>query len=129
MTLILDLLGLCVARVRAIFRLPLDYGPHLTKHPLAYVEWFTPFREPEPDTGMFKISHSTRNHRRRTSIIPITQIERSVHLLPIWGKRADPSWTSANVLDRCHRFYVNPYLRHQDFVLFRYMYDRQPHPP
>ncbi|TFK91398.1 hypothetical protein K466DRAFT_541773 [Polyporus arcularius HHB13444] len=118
-----DSAGLCVARVRAIFRLPVDYGAENCKHPLAYVEWFTPFRDPDPDNGMLKVSHSTRNHRRRASIIPITQIERSVHLLPVWDKRVDSTWTSANVLDKCRRFYVNPYLRHHDFVLFRYMYD------
>ena len=123
MTLILGLLGLCVACVRAIFRLPLDYGPHLTKHPLAYVEWFTPFRDPEPDTGMFKVSHSSRNHRRRSSIIPITQIVQSCHLLPIWGKKVDSTWTSRNILDKCTRFFVNPYLRHHDFILLLYLQD------
>ena len=83
------LVGLCVARVRAIFRLPEVYGNRLGKHPLAYVEWFTPLRQLDPDTGMFKVSISTRNHHRRTSIIPITQIVRSCHLLPIWGKQID----------------------------------------
>ncbi|KAI0738856.1 hypothetical protein C8Q80DRAFT_1222176 [Daedaleopsis nitida] len=107
--------GLTVARVRAIFRLP-DF-----KHPLAYVEWFTPFRRPEPDTGMFKVSHSHyRGGRRRASIIPLTQIVRSCHLLPIWGKHVDPAWTSKNVLDKCTRFFVNPYLRHHDFMYSYY---------
>lgn len=113
--------GICVARVRAIFRLPDLYGPQFTNHPVAYVEWFTPFRQRDPETGMFKVSHSTRNFRRHASIIPITQILRSCHLLPVWGKRADPTWTSSNVLDKCTRFFVNPYLRHHDFVLFKYL--------
>ncbi|KAI0754751.1 hypothetical protein C8Q80DRAFT_1226925 [Daedaleopsis nitida] len=111
--------GLHVARVRAIFRLPSLYGP-VTPHPVAYVEWFTPFRsQPDPDTGMFKVSHSSHQGRRRASIIPINQIVRSVHLIPIWGKAVDKSWTTHNVLDKCRRFFVNPYLRHHDFVLFR----------
>ncbi|KAI0764847.1 hypothetical protein C8Q74DRAFT_1370751 [Fomes fomentarius] len=60
--------GLTIARVRAIFRLPEAYGPHF-KHPVAYVEWFTPFRQPDPETGMFKVSYSTQMHRRNASII------------------------------------------------------------
>ncbi|OBZ73416.1 hypothetical protein A0H81_07111, partial [Grifola frondosa] len=101
--------GLCVARVQAIFRIPDSYGA-CAEHPLAYVEWFTPFRTPVPDIGMYKISQSFRNHRRRTSIIPVTQIKRSCHLLPVWGKKMEHSWTSENVLDECKHFYVNPYL-------------------
>ncbi|KAI0709807.1 hypothetical protein C8Q76DRAFT_624659 [Earliella scabrosa] len=115
------LAGLCVARVRAIFQLPTHYGSQFQHHPVAYVEWFTPFRQPDPETGMYKVSHSTRAHRRRSSIIPITQIVRSVHLIPIWGKAVDRTWTSDNVLDKCRRFYVNPYLCHHDFVLFKCM--------
>lgn len=70
---------------------------------------------------MFKVSHSTHNFRRHASVIPVTQIVCSCHLLPIWGKRADPTWTSNNVLDKCTRFFVNPYLQHHDFILFKYL--------
>ncbi|KAH9947424.1 hypothetical protein B0H21DRAFT_853788 [Amylocystis lapponica] len=112
--------GLCVARIRAIFRLPEDYGIQATAHPLAYVEWFTPFTTPVANIGMYKVSHSTRRHRRRVSIIPVTQIERSVHLIPHWGRKMVLSWTSADILDQCTS-YVNPYLRHDDFVLFCYL--------
>ncbi|TFK84310.1 hypothetical protein K466DRAFT_496815 [Polyporus arcularius HHB13444] len=115
--------GLSVARVRAIFRLPEAYGRQF-KHPVAFVEWFTSLRGLDPDTGMFKVSKSTRNHRRRVSIIPITQIQQSCHLIPVWGKRIDPTWNSRNVLDKASRFYVNPYLRDHDFVLLRYLQDK-----
>ncbi len=81
-------------------------------------------RSRDPDTGMFKISKSTRNHRRRASIIPITQIIRSCHLLPVWGKRVDRTWNTRNVLDKCPRFHLNPYLRDHDFVLLRYLQDK-----
>ncbi|GBE88895.1 hypothetical protein SCP_1403030 [Sparassis crispa] len=46
-----------VAHIRAIFRLPEEYGTQF-KHPLAYVEWFTPFHSPVPDIGMYKIAYS-----------------------------------------------------------------------
>ncbi|KAH9909444.1 uncharacterized protein BXZ73DRAFT_59483 [Epithele typhae] len=112
--------GLRVARVRAIFRLPAIYGGRF-KHPLAYVEWYTPFHEPDPTTGMFQVSVSSHNHHRRSSIIPITSIARSCHLIPVFGKAVNRAWTTDNVLDLCKRFFVNPYLRHHDFVLFRYL--------
>ena len=115
--------GLRVARVRAIFTLPATYDAAIFNihDPLAYVEWFTPFQVVDPATGMYVVSHSTRQHRRFASIISITDIVRTCHLIPVWGKRIDPSWTSDTVLDRCTKFFVNPYLRHHDFVLFRYL--------
>ncbi|KAI1790350.1 hypothetical protein LXA43DRAFT_891155 [Ganoderma leucocontextum] len=118
-------LGLRVARVRAIFRIPEHYGVEF-REPVAFVEWFTPFRHaPDPDTGMFKVSHSSQTHRRRVSIVCLSQIVRSCHLIPVWGKSVDRSWMSDNVLERCKQFYVNPYLRHHDFILFKYLRDRQ----
>ncbi|KAJ7722483.1 hypothetical protein B0H14DRAFT_2180354, partial [Mycena olivaceomarginata] len=37
--------GLRVAQIRAIFRLPPQYGTY--PHPLAYIGWFTPFNQPD----------------------------------------------------------------------------------
>ncbi|KAH9923117.1 uncharacterized protein BXZ73DRAFT_91463 [Epithele typhae] len=105
--------GLRVARVRAIFRMPAGFGTHF-KHPLAYVECVN---------GMFRVSVSTNNYRRRSSIIPVTSIVRSCHLIPVWGREVDRTWTTDNVLDKCERFFLNPYLRHHDFVLLRYLRD------
>lgn len=124
--------GLCVARVRAIFRLPAEYGQY--EHPLAYVEWFKPFRTTVPDIEMYKVSRSTHMHRQRASIIPITQIERSCHLIPVCKSSIDRTWTTNNVLDLGTEFLVNPYLRHHDFFLFRFLLplhmSRRPlHPP
>ncbi|TBU36108.1 hypothetical protein BD309DRAFT_57205, partial [Dichomitus squalens] len=116
--------GLRIARVRAILQLPLSYGEELSKEPVAFVEWFTPFRMQDEHSGMFQVSYSSRNHRRRVSIISVTQILRSCYLIPKWGKRVDTTWTSENVLDKCTKFYVSPYLRHHDFVLYRYLYDK-----
>ncbi|KAI0689126.1 hypothetical protein BC835DRAFT_1283602, partial [Cytidiella melzeri] len=115
--------GLTVGQVRVIFRLP-DNVNYISKDPLAYVEWFTPFQQYDSTVGMFSVAPSQRNHRRRASIIPITAIVRSCHLIPVWGRAANIHWTSENVLERCTRFYVNTYLRHSDFVLFRFLVDR-----
>ncbi|KAI0684573.1 hypothetical protein BC835DRAFT_1409120 [Cytidiella melzeri] len=91
--------GLTVVQVRVIFCLP-ETVSYLSKHPLAYVEWFTPFQPYNNITGMFSVAPSQRNRCRRASIIPITAIVRSCHLIPVWGCAA----TSENVLERCTRF-------------------------
>ncbi|KAJ7150608.1 hypothetical protein C8R46DRAFT_914692, partial [Mycena filopes] len=74
---------------------------------LAYVEWFSKFpRNPDPNHGMYKIS---RPVERAASIIPVSQIRRSVHLFPEFGPVAPRDWTSNNVLERCSKFYVSPW--------------------
>jgi hypothetical protein len=63
--------GLKVCQVRVIFSLPENYSSF--PHPMAYVEWFTPLRNPVPELGMYQISRSTHSQRRRASIIPVSQ--------------------------------------------------------
>ncbi|KAJ7495743.1 hypothetical protein B0H11DRAFT_1910488 [Mycena galericulata] len=113
--------GLSVARIRVIFRLPEDHGNY--PEPLAYIDWYKPLKPPVPDIGMHEISLSSRNHRQNSSIIPISDIFRSCHLIPVFGRAINPTWTSDQVLDQCKLFYLNPYLRHHDFYLFRYLVD------
>ena len=112
------ILGLTIARIRAIFKLPADFGDH--PEPLAYLKWFTPLTTEDPDTGMYVIGASTRNHHRRTSVVPVSKLRRSCHLIPRFGRaQINPTWHSANVLDQDIKFYVNCYLRHIDFILLR----------
>jgi hypothetical protein len=115
---LIGLIGLTVARVRAIFNLPLEFGDH--PEPLAYLEWFTPLSREDPEVGMYLVGASTRNHRRRASVLPVSKLQRSCHLIPRFGKgRINPTWHSANILDQDIKFYVNCYLRHLDFILLR----------
>jgi hypothetical protein len=81
-------------------------------------------QRPVEGLRMHQVSLSSRAHRQRSSIIPITEIVRSCHLIPVFGRKANPGWTSATVLDLCPKFYLNPYLRHHDFYLLRYLVDR-----
>ena len=111
--------GLAVARVRVIFSIPPDFGEYA--EPVAYVDWFKPLQPPVVDIGMHQVSLSSRNLRQRSSIIPVSAIVRSCHLIPVFGRSINLGWTSDTVLDLCKSFYLNPYLRHHDFYLFRYL--------
>ena len=108
-----------MGHVRAIFRVPDEFGTF--PDPLAYVEWFTAFQSPVPDLEMYQVSRSTRQHCQRALIISVTQMEHSIHLIPKFGWRIDLSWSAEDVFECCKTFYVNPYLRHLDFLLFRYL--------
>ena len=104
----INLIGLKVAQVQVIFALPEEYGTF--RHPLTYVEWFTPFHTPAQDLGMYQVSQSTHSGYRWASIIVVNQIERLVHLVPKFGRQVDRTWTVDDILELCKTFYVNPYL-------------------
>ncbi|KAJ3847772.1 hypothetical protein EV368DRAFT_50596, partial [Lentinula lateritia] len=114
--------GIQVARVCLLFRLPSEIASF--HHPLAYVQWFKPFqKDPVKDLNLFKLSYSFRQHYPHCSIIPVTQIIQTCHLYPVYGCSVDATWTSDNILDKCSSFYLNVYLRHRDFLLFRHWID------
>ncbi|KAJ6560916.1 hypothetical protein B0H10DRAFT_1966807 [Mycena sp. CBHHK59/15] len=100
--------GLRVAHVKVLFQLPEVYGLR-TAHPLAYVEWYTPFGVPDPVSGLFTIRRSTRNNHVYGEIIGVDRIVRNCHLLPKYGRKKDSTWTTDNVVERCTAFFPNPY--------------------
>jgi hypothetical protein len=102
-----------------VFHLPLVYG--IFPEPLTYVEWFKLLRTPDLEHGMYKTSHSSHQHHRNASVIPISQIARSCHLILVFGQEINAGWTTHNVLEESKEFYVNHYLHHLDFVLMRHL--------
>lgn len=120
--------GLQAARVRVVFKLPEGLGSYPT--PLAYVEWFRGFTVEDPTVSMYKITWSTRNGGQvNAAIIPIDRIARSCHLIPVFGDEIDPSWNQDNIYKKCSDFFLNPYLRHLDFFLLRYLPTQKTRPP
>ncbi|KAJ7114333.1 hypothetical protein C8R44DRAFT_577856, partial [Mycena epipterygia] len=53
---------------------------------LAYVDWFKPLQQPLVDLGMHQVSLSSRHHRQNSFITPISDIVRSCHLIPVFGR-------------------------------------------
>jgi hypothetical protein len=113
----ITLSGWRVAQICVIFRLSpraeqalLGHNSKESPGHLAYVKWFTPFpSRPDPNSGMYKVSHSYKDGYQVASVIPVSLIKRSVHLIPQFGAVVPRSWTNANVLEECKHFYVNPF--------------------
>ena len=107
-----------VGQVRVIFSLPesqlknlFPSGQFPPRH-LVYIEWFSWFSsQPDPSLKMYKISRSFTNGERLASILPVSLIQRSIHLFPKWGQSSAgiAEWTSENVLELCNVFYVNSF--------------------
>ena len=106
-----------VVQIRVVFQLPKSAlsSIFLSSRPappvdLAYVEWFSPPSMPNECHGMYRISRSYRNNRRLASIIPLSEVCRSMQLFPIFGPVTPQQWQSSTVLEECRNFYINPFL-------------------
>ncbi|KAG1800491.1 hypothetical protein EV424DRAFT_1474849 [Suillus variegatus] len=104
----LDTVDLRVAQVRIIFTLPCQFGTY--SRTLAYIEWFTPLREPDPSSGLHQVSCSTRQLQRNAAIIHVDEIVRPCHLIPKMGRSVDRRWMSANAYELASDFYLNSYI-------------------
>ncbi|KAG1842604.1 hypothetical protein F4604DRAFT_1884714 [Suillus subluteus] len=76
--------GLRVGQVHAIFCLPPQFGEY--SRALAYIEWFTPFRAPDPSSRMQQVSCSTRQLCRNAAVIHVDDIVQPCHLIPKMGE-------------------------------------------
>ncbi|KAG1742960.1 hypothetical protein EDD22DRAFT_982148 [Suillus occidentalis] len=90
--------GLRLAQIRAIFKLPPQYG----KFPQL-------LRDPEPATNLYRLACLT-------PVISIQVLLQAAHLIPWFGSsKVDVSWVNGDVLELVDDFYVNPYI---NFHLF-----------
>jgi hypothetical protein len=85
----------------------------------AYVEWFTdPHVTANTTSGMYSVARQiVRGQNRMTSVIPVTDVYRGCHLLPVYRKECPAGWTSENVLDEASRLFVSSYLDPHMFEL------------
>ncbi|KAG0695662.1 hypothetical protein DFH29DRAFT_813938 [Suillus ampliporus] len=67
----------------------------------------------------YKITHFVHSGERGASIIPISNIAHSVHLIPKFGPIAPHHWTSNNILKECDTFLINCYIDRHNFVTLR----------
>ncbi|KAI0055041.1 hypothetical protein BV25DRAFT_1816184 [Artomyces pyxidatus] len=88
----------------------------------AYVEWFTrPGPVADENHLMYKVTRQTTagGTKRAASIIPVSELRSSVHLLPKFGPVAPRDWTSSNVLELCQTFFVNSFTdRHTYLTIY-----------
>ncbi|KAG1887742.1 hypothetical protein F4604DRAFT_1877525 [Suillus subluteus] len=61
-----------VAQVHVIFTLPRQFGTY--SRALTYIEWFTPFRLPDPSSRLLQVSRSTRHLCRNAAVIHVDEI-------------------------------------------------------
>ncbi|KAH6912306.1 hypothetical protein BKA70DRAFT_1098303 [Coprinopsis sp. MPI-PUGE-AT-0042] len=105
----------CIGRIRCVFSFPAVakhcFPNRAPPSHLAYVEWFTPFSKLSPGRHhrMYQVSRLMDDNGPRASIIPLTMVEASAHLIPKFGPVAPPEWKSSNVLDLASKFYVNSF--------------------
>ena len=99
------------AQVRVIFTLPRQFGAYYARAAaLAYVEWFTSFREQDPFSGLCQVSRSTRQLQRNAAVVPVNGLVRPCHLIPKMGQSVDRGWTGGNVYEAANDPYLNAYI-------------------
>ncbi|KAG1893712.1 uncharacterized protein F5891DRAFT_1131171 [Suillus fuscotomentosus] len=99
--------GFHVGQIHIVFLIPASATQFLfnlenqpPKH-LAYVEWFTPFPAAlDPRHSMYKISQLIKSGQKVASIIPVSNITCSVHLMPKFGAIAPIRKTSYSKIKR-----------------------------
>jgi hypothetical protein len=100
--------GVRVAQVRAIFTLPRQFGAY--PRALAYVEWFTPFKPPDPSSRMQQVLRSTCQLQRNTAVVHVDEIVRPCHLIPRMGQSVDLRLRSGNAYEVANDFYFNEFI-------------------
>lgn len=77
---------------------------------MAYIEWFTPLRNPDPTTGLRATSRSSAQRGPAFDIVPLNRVVAACHLIPKFGTKHPVGWTRTNVLEECKAFYFNHWI-------------------
>jgi hypothetical protein len=88
--------------------LPLLFPPtvQVPSH-LAYIKWFSPFPlAPDQHHGLYKVLQSLLGGAKLASIVPLSKIVHSAHLIPNFGAIVPQEWSSDTVLDDCNTFWL-----------------------
>ncbi|KAG1816422.1 uncharacterized protein BJ212DRAFT_1446949 [Suillus subaureus] len=111
--LIVAVAGLRVAQVHAIFTLPCQFSTYTRT--LAYIEWFTPFRTPDPSSGMRLVLCSTCHCCCNAAVIHVDNIVRPCHLIPKMGPSVELRLRSGNAYKATNDFYFNEFIDSEMF--------------
>lgn len=80
------------------------------------IEWFTPFRQMDPNIQLYYVSCSVQHEQCLASVIDVEKICHSCHLFPNFGPAVPQEWKSSNVLDHASSFLVNPFVNQNSYV-------------
>ncbi|EIW78604.1 hypothetical protein CONPUDRAFT_91955 [Coniophora puteana RWD-64-598 SS2] len=78
--------------------------------PLAYIHWYQPLNTIDASLSMYKIVRSSRLHGPHMSVVRISEILCSCHLIPYGGGDGVSSWTRESALDNAETFLLNHYI-------------------
>ena len=85
-----------------------------------YIEWFTRLGNPDPNTGLYSITRSTRQGQWNAEIVLVDRIIWGCHLIARCGQNILSSWTTDNVLEQnSNQFLVNPYINVDMFTILK----------
>lgn len=106
--------GLLIARARLFFSFEFKGSRHECALVNDYVYCGS---HVDFDTGMWMVKPIMRGPRRELRIIPLTQIYRAAHLLPVYGhqRKTAVSASSAQALDNFNIFYVSKFIDYHAF--------------
>lgn len=70
---------------------------------------------PDNDTGMWIVQPLFQNLRPRFKIIPLDQIFRAAHLIPVYDGRIPKNFDHTETLDNFEKFFVNKFIDYHSF--------------
>ncbi|KAG2365568.1 hypothetical protein BDR07DRAFT_1449748 [Suillus spraguei] len=102
-----------VAQVCTIFSLPCQFGTY--SRALTYIEWFMPFRPPDPSSQMRQVLRSMCQLCRNAAVIHVDKIVHPCHPIPKMGQSVDARLRSGNAYEAASDFYFKEFINGEMF--------------